>query len=71
MEIYCMGDYILRVGPPSNWANSLASTVLQVYNPPSMELFQRRATHKQSGQFYLPSSSSEIYKASVIKDSKT
>jgi 20S proteasome alpha/beta subunit len=28
------GDYILHAGPPTSWVNSLASTLLQVYNPP-------------------------------------
>ena len=28
------GQYILHAGPPSNWVSSLASTLLQVYNPP-------------------------------------
>jgi hypothetical protein len=27
------GDYILHAGPPSNWVNSLALTLLQVYSP--------------------------------------
>src|SRR5919106_1967633 len=29
----CRGDYILHAGPPTSWVNSLASTLLQVYNP--------------------------------------
>src|SRR5919106_6127471 len=29
------GGYILHAGPPTSWVNSLASTLLQVYNPPS------------------------------------